>query len=320
MILADKIIHLRKKHDMTQEDLAEMIEVSRQSISKWEGALSIPDINKIMKMSEVFGVSTDFLLNDNLDLNNLAPHESEPDQLLIKIGVVREYLDYKQKNAHAIALSVVFFIVAAVMVILSTNPLIIRRFGENVSLATSLSIGLVFVVIGIANIIMSNQKPIEFEHIEQDDYTLEYGATGIIEKIKEHYRTQYNKKTIIGIGLIVMSLLPLFISLAYQNHEQYDLIQNLTVVLFMLTIAVGVYFIIQNNIYWTALNNVLITEEKRSYDRQVNQKAEKIGGIYWPIVIAIYIGYSLLTQNWHISWIIWPVASLLFGAIQNMFR
>ena len=54
MILADKIIELRKKNGWSQEDLAEKLEVSRQSISKWEGAQSIPDMNKILKLSKSF--------------------------------------------------------------------------------------------------------------------------------------------------------------------------------------------------------------------------------------------------------------------------
>ncbi|MDU2598308.1 helix-turn-helix transcriptional regulator, partial [Anaerococcus sp.] len=60
MILADKIINLRKKEGMTQEDLANEIGVSRQSVSKWEASMSMPDLDKIMKLSRIFGVSTDF--------------------------------------------------------------------------------------------------------------------------------------------------------------------------------------------------------------------------------------------------------------------
>ena len=62
MILADKITQLRKKAGMSQEELADRIGVSRQAVSKWEGSLAVPDINKIIALSEVFGVSTDFLL------------------------------------------------------------------------------------------------------------------------------------------------------------------------------------------------------------------------------------------------------------------
>lgn len=55
MILADKIILLRKKHGWSQEELAERLDVSRQSVSKWESGLSIPDLNRIIGMSSLFG-------------------------------------------------------------------------------------------------------------------------------------------------------------------------------------------------------------------------------------------------------------------------
>ena len=62
MILADKIIDLRKKNGWSQEELAEKLGVTRQSISKYEGAQSVPDLDKIIKLSEIFGVTTDYLL------------------------------------------------------------------------------------------------------------------------------------------------------------------------------------------------------------------------------------------------------------------
>ena len=67
MILADKIINERKKLGWSQEELAEKLDVSRQSVSKWESAQSIPDLTKILQLAEVFGVSTDYLLKDELE-------------------------------------------------------------------------------------------------------------------------------------------------------------------------------------------------------------------------------------------------------------
>ena len=57
MILAEKIMELRKKNGWSQEELAEKIHVSRQSVSKWESSASIPDLSKILLLSQVFGVS-----------------------------------------------------------------------------------------------------------------------------------------------------------------------------------------------------------------------------------------------------------------------
>ena len=67
MILADKIISLRKKAGWSQEDLAQQLGVTRQSVSKWEGAQSVPDMDKILQMSRIFGVTTDFLLKDEIE-------------------------------------------------------------------------------------------------------------------------------------------------------------------------------------------------------------------------------------------------------------
>lgn len=62
MILADKIISLRKKEGWSQEELAEQLGVSRQAVSKWESARSVPDMDKLLAMSRIFGVTTDYLL------------------------------------------------------------------------------------------------------------------------------------------------------------------------------------------------------------------------------------------------------------------
>lgn len=65
MIFADKLITLRKKAGWSQEELAEKLNVTRQSVSKWEGAQSVPDIDKILQLSCLFGVTTDYLLKDD---------------------------------------------------------------------------------------------------------------------------------------------------------------------------------------------------------------------------------------------------------------
>ncbi|MDD7020660.1 MAG: helix-turn-helix transcriptional regulator, partial [Hornefia butyriciproducens] len=67
MILADKIMELRKRAGWSQEQLAERLGVSRQSVSKWESAQSIPDMSKILQLSGLFGVSTDYLLKDEIE-------------------------------------------------------------------------------------------------------------------------------------------------------------------------------------------------------------------------------------------------------------
>ena len=71
-MLSEKIINLRKSRGWAQEELAEKLDVSRQSVSKWESGVSNPELDKIVAMSTLFGVSTDYLLKD------VTTEEKEP--------------------------------------------------------------------------------------------------------------------------------------------------------------------------------------------------------------------------------------------------
>ena len=64
MTTGEKIIELRKRNGYSQEELAEKLDVSRQSVSKWELNASTPDLERIVQMSELFHVSTDYLLKE----------------------------------------------------------------------------------------------------------------------------------------------------------------------------------------------------------------------------------------------------------------
>lgn len=75
MKLGEKIVRLRKKNGMSQERLADALDVSRQSVYKWEVNDSVPDMEKIAKMVEIFGVTYDFLLNDKIEFDETAVTE-----------------------------------------------------------------------------------------------------------------------------------------------------------------------------------------------------------------------------------------------------
>ena len=82
MTLDEKLIHLRKEKGMTQLELAEAVEVSRQAVSKWESGSALPSTEKLRSLSELYGVSADYLLNDRKqEVEKIAPlpQEAEDD-------------------------------------------------------------------------------------------------------------------------------------------------------------------------------------------------------------------------------------------------
>ncbi len=73
MKLADKIITLRKTRGLSQEELAEKLNVSRQAVSRWEVGSALPDAGNILQLSKLFGVTADFLLNDEYESDSDIP-------------------------------------------------------------------------------------------------------------------------------------------------------------------------------------------------------------------------------------------------------
>ena len=71
MKLSDKIIKLRKVNGLSQEELAEKLNVSRQAVSRWEVGSALPDALNILQLSKLFNVTADFLLNDELKVSDI---------------------------------------------------------------------------------------------------------------------------------------------------------------------------------------------------------------------------------------------------------
>ena len=100
MTIADRISELRKGRELSQEELAEMTGVSRQAVSKWESEQSVPEMDKIITLSEIFGVTTDYLLK------GIEPLEARPE---------RRNKPAKAYNIVATALSAIGVVLGAAM-------------------------------------------------------------------------------------------------------------------------------------------------------------------------------------------------------------
>ena len=98
MNLSDKIIKLRRVHDWSQEDLAEKLNVSRQAISRWENGTALPDAQNILQISKLFGVTTDYLLNDNYECD-----------IHVVQSAVKEPCGLFSRNKYKHLISAIFF-------------------------------------------------------------------------------------------------------------------------------------------------------------------------------------------------------------------
>ena len=156
MILADKIIDERKKNGWSQEELAEQLGVSRQSVSKWESAGSVPDLKKVIQMAELFGVSTDYLLKDELERENRAVVEtsgSDADSPLRRVSMeeANAFLDAKRETAPRLANTVSLFLLSPVALLLLAGIAESPNYNlaEGPAMAVGLAVLLLLTAVGV---------------------------------------------------------------------------------------------------------------------------------------------------------------------------
>ena len=98
--------------------VAEKMNVSRQAASKWEGAQTIPDLEKILKLGELFGVTTDYLLKDEIENEDYTDGVSDPGVRKITLAEANEYLDLREKASKRIAIATMLCIVSILPLLL----------------------------------------------------------------------------------------------------------------------------------------------------------------------------------------------------------
>ncbi len=117
MIFAEKIITLRKRNGWSQEDLAARVNVSRQAVAKWEASQSIPSLDKIVQLSLVFGVTTDYLLKEEEEEISLTQDSPESSIRHVTLQEAGSYLETRRSAAWVCAIATALCILSPVTVI-----------------------------------------------------------------------------------------------------------------------------------------------------------------------------------------------------------
>ena len=320
MILAEKIINLRKKNGWSQEELAEKLGVTRQSISKYEGAQSIPDLDKILKLSEIFGVTTDYLIKDELEEEEYAPsqmheNESESDRSVHKVTMemANEYLQIIDWSAGKTAFATMLCILSPIVLLMlgAMSEMPNYHISENAAAGIGICVLIVLIAIAVTIFILCGMKTKKYEYMEKEDIETVYGVSGMVKEKRDAYHSMYVTQLVIGIACCICSVIPLFGTLAVSESDFYMVS---AVCMLLALVAIGTYFIVRSAAKMNAMNQLL---EEEDYTRQKKHENKKMSGpvmVYWLIATAIYLAWSFTTNDWDRTWIIWPVVGVLFPA------
>lgn len=314
MIFADKIIRLRKKNGWSQEELAEKMNVSRQAVSKWEGTQAIPDLEKILMLSRLFGVTTDYLLKDELEAEELTNQDgSDPAVKHVTMAQANEYLALRIRAARQIAFATFLCILSPIPLLLlgAATQLPGAPLSENLAGGLGLIALLVLVAIAVSIYVFTGFQNAPYEFLEKEPFETEYGVRGMVQEKQKTFRTAYARANIAATCICVLSPVPLFAGL-FLEHE-FLMVALLSVTLLM--VGIGVVLFITVGVRWASMQRLLKEGEYSAKEKRKSRLTGPIATVYWLLATAVYLAISFVTNDWKTSWIVWPVAGVLFAAV-----
>jgi len=317
MILAAKIVNLRKNSGWSQEELAEKMNVSRQSVSKWESTSSIPDLNRIIMLAKIFDTSTDYLLKDENESFDSQDESQEPGAVQISLEQAVQYVANKVELSALITKGVILCVCSVIplfffLAMAETNKL---NLTNDIAAAIGIVCILIMVSIGTSFFIKTNQYDTNTDAIDNEPFELTYGVHSIFQEKLQKFRVTYNRRLSLGIFIFTISFVPLMFASVFLGTS--DIILMMLIVL-ILMIAAGIYIVAPVCAKYDAYNNILKDSNLDTPTSKRTKRAEKLAAFYWPLLTAIFIGWSLWTMDWGVTWIIWPVGAVLFVALVGL--
>ena len=251
MIFADKLILLRKKAGWSQEELAEQMDITRQSVSKWEGAQSVPDLEKMIRLSELFGVSTDYLLKDEIEeAEQLNSSNDIPTSRRVSMEEANAFLSIKSNTAKTIAYATFLCILSPIALLMlgAINESTPGILNEDIAGGIGMIVLIIFAAIAAVMFILSGNKTAPFAYLEKEKFETEYGVRGMVKERKAQYKDLHTKNNIAGTCLCITALIPLFVGAIIDADN--DLFLTIMLSLSFLIAGVGVICFIKTGIIW----------------------------------------------------------------------
>lgn len=321
MILADKIIQLRKKQGWSQEELAERLNVSRQAVSKWEGAQSVPDLNKLLAMADLFGVSTDYLLREDLGEGEIPPapvREESGTEAWYRVSLSEavDYLAATEQAAGKIAAGVALCILSPILSILLSvaGETGLAPFTEDQGGILGTVVLILMIAGAVALFVWSGGKNRPFQALSKLPLETEYGVTGMVKERRKEYEPRHTRSMVLGVALCVLSVAPVLVCALLYEEDDFRMAVGTSLLLVL--VAAGVFLIVGASVRWAGFQTLL---EEGDYSREEKSLGDGMG-IYWCVITAAYLALSFLTGRWDMTWIIWPVAGVLCPLVKYLLR
>lgn len=317
MIFADKLITLRKKAGWSQEELAEKLGVTRQSVSKWEGAQSVPDIEKILQLSRLFGVTTDYLLKDEQGEPEYVTEDDTPALRKVTLAQANDYLTKAKANAPKMALATALCVISPITLIAlsALSEYGLGGISNDFAAGLGMIVLLVLVAVAVVLFMQCSADVKDYEFLKKEPIDTEYGVTGLALGRRDAFASRYNRANTLGTVLCILAAVPLFAAMMLMDIE---VLSAAAVCLLLAIVAFGVYAFVLVGTVQDAIDQLL---ETGSYTRDAKAHKSVISAVavaYWLVVVAIFLFYTFGPYGNgqpQYSWFIWAIAGVVFAAV-----
>lgn len=306
MTFSDKLIALRKKAGWSQEELAERLNVSRQSVSKWESAQSMPDIDKILQLSSLFSVTTDCLLKDMQD--DTQPAAAETPSPLPRVTKA-------QVNAPQMALATALCIVSPIPLLALGTVRELGLLGLDDNLAGGLGMIALLVLVAVAVVLFMQCGAAvrEYEFLEKEPIETEHGVTTLVRERRAVFAPEYDRANRIGAALCILAAVPLFAAVMVG----VSFLMSMSICLLLVLVACGVYAFVRVGTVQEAMDRLLEDGDFTRGHKAVKGRLTALTAAYWLVVVAIFLWYTFGPNGNgqpQYSWFIWAIAGVVYAA------
>lgn len=322
MKLSEKIALQRKRKGWSQEELAFRLEVSRQAVSKWEIGNSVPDIDNVLKMSQLFGCSTDYLLKENDGEESIEEPVTQSAELTVRTVSDEEgesYLRLVKSLSKKLGLGVALCVFSPVLLFVVLG---ISEFGiwtEGIWTGIGLGCLLAIVAVGVLFLVRCGIALSKYDYLEKEVIAV---SSELKEKAKGQ-REAENKKfawaIAVGVVLCVLSAVPLIVfgSMADENNPHDQALVLFAVGGLLLLVSVAVFLFVTFGVVHGSYSKILQEEEYSVAKKREEQKTKLFSEMYWGVTVALYLGLSFILEDaWDKTWIIWPIAGVVYGVVR----
>lgn len=264
-------------------------------------------------------------LAKDLGISKEAMSVDASDKRLITFDEVKDFLKARAGHGFYIALGV-FFCIISVAGACGLSEL-------NMKNAEMIGVVSMFVLIaaGVFCFVFSSSVNSKWDYIFKENCYIDIHSIEWMKEQKEQHRQTWALQRTIGIILCVLCVVPAIIIDEMEITSNVIDVDNLSGVFLFIFVAVGVFLIVYSSICLGSYDKLIYLNDENTVSgeykknahvdkdvRYKNKTVDAVMSVYWPTVTCIYLSWSFLTFDWHVTWIVWVIASLIQMMIQTI--